>query len=69
MTWSLGDILAALHEDVQHRLGAVRNSFKHPGTMGDASEAVWLEVMKTYLPHRYSVATAHVVDSRGKFSE
>jgi hypothetical protein len=69
MTWSLKDVLAAVHDDVQHKLGAVRNSFKHPGTLGDASESVWLEVMQTYLPQRYSVARAHVVDSDDNFSD
>ncbi len=69
MKWSLKDVLAAVHDDVQHKLGAVRNSFKHPGTLGDASESVWLEVMQTYLPRRYSVARAHVVDSKDNFSD
>jgi hypothetical protein len=69
MNWSLKDVLAAVHDDVQHKLGAVRNSFKHPGTLGDASETVWLEVLETYLPRRYSVARAHVADSAGTFSD
>ncbi|MBN9489514.1 MAG: hypothetical protein J0H44_19935 [Alphaproteobacteria bacterium] len=58
-----------MHEDIEHRLGAVRRSFQHPGTLGDASETVWLDLLRTYLPHRYSAASAHVVDSKGKFSE
>lgn len=69
MTWSLAELFTALHEDVQHRLGAVRSTFAHPGTLGDASEAIWLDVLQTYLPNRYSVAGAHVVDSKGVFSQ
>jgi len=69
MTWSLAELFTSLHEDVQHRLGAVRSSFAHPGTLGDASEAIWLDVLQTYLPNRYSVAGAHVVDSKGVFSQ
>ena len=47
----------------------VRKSFGHPGTKGDASEKVWLELLQTYLPRRYEAATAHIVDSQGEFSQ
>jgi hypothetical protein len=67
--WSLSQLLAGLHEDIEQRLAVVRKSFGHPGTKGDASESVWLELLDTYLPKRYEVAKAHVVDSAGKFSE
>lgn len=46
-----------------------RKSFGHPVTKGDASERVWLDLLKTYLPHRYQAETAHVVDSAGAFSQ
>jgi len=58
-----------LHNDIQQRLKTVRESFGHPGTKGDASEKVWLELLQTYLPQRYQAKTAHVVDSHGMFSE
>jgi hypothetical protein len=67
--WSLSQLLAGLHDDIQQRLEICRRSFAHPGTKGDASEKVWLELLQTYLPARYQAATAHVVDSRGAFSE
>ena len=67
--WSLARLLAGLHDDIQERLGRVRESFGHPGVKGDASERVWLELLDTYLPQRYRATTAHVVDSRGAFSE
>jgi hypothetical protein len=68
-TWSLSQLLAGLHDDIQKRLEISRKSFGHPGTKGDASEAVWLELLQSYLPQRYQAATAHVVDSEGKFSD
>lgn len=68
-TWSLAELLAGLHDDIQQRLGTVRKTMGHPGTKGDASEQVWLKMLQTYLPQRYQAATAHVVDSRGVFSE
>ncbi len=67
--WSLAQLLAGLHDDIQQKLETVRKSFGHPGTKGDASEAVWLELLQKYLPQRYQAATAHVVDSEGNFSE
>jgi len=67
--WSLSRLLAGLHDDIQQKLETVRKTLSHPGTKGDASEAVWLQLLDTYLPKRYQVATAHVVDSRGVFSE
>jgi len=67
--WSLPQLLAGLHDDIEQRLSIARKSFAHPGTKGDASEHVWLELLQNYLPQRYQAATAHVVDSEGKFSE
>lgn len=67
--WSLSLLLSGLHDDIQDRLEKVRKTFGHPGVKGDASENVWLELLQTYLPQRYQAARAHVVDSRGKFSQ
>jgi hypothetical protein len=67
--WSLSVLLSSLHEDIQQRLATVRMSFGHPGTKGDASEGVWIELLDKYLPRRYQAATAHVVDSHGEFSQ
>lgn len=66
--WSLTVLLASLHNDIERRLQAAREAFGHPVTKGDASEHVWLELLKKYLPHRYEAAKAHVVDSQGNFS-
>lgn len=67
--WSLSRILAGLHEDIERRLQTARTTLAHPGTKGDASETVWLELLQNYLPKRYSAEKAHVVDSRGVFSQ
>ena len=67
--WSLEELLAGLHDDIEQKLAIARKAFGHPGTKGDASERVWLEMLATYLPKRYQVASAHVVDSEGAFSD
>lgn len=69
MTWSLTKILEGLHDDIHQKLETVRKSFSHPGTKGDGSEQVWLELLNEYLPQRYQAAKAHVVDSKGNFSD
>jgi hypothetical protein len=67
--WSLSQVLASLHEDIEQRLAAVRKTFAHPGTKGDASESVWISLLDRYLPKRYQAAKAFVVDSKGTFSD
>ena len=67
--WSLSQLLAGLHDDIEQRLAIARKSFNHPGTKGNASENVWLKLLQTYLPRRYQAETAHVVDSKGTFSD
>lgn len=67
--WSLSALLASLHDDIQNRLATVRRTIHHPGSKGDASENVWIDLLDRYLPKRYQVAKAHVVDSRGNFSQ
>lgn len=67
--WSLSQLLSSLHEDIQQRLATVRKTIGHPGSKGDASETVWIKMLDQYLPKRYQVAQAHVVDSHGNFSQ
>lgn len=67
--WSLARLLANVHDDIQQRLSISRGAFGHPTTKGDASEAVWLELLQKYLPKRYQVEKAHIVDSNGDFSD
>lgn len=67
--WSLSQLLASLHEDIEQRLARVRKSIHHPGSKGDASENVWIDLLDLYLPKRYQTAKAHVVDSLGNFSQ
>lgn len=69
MSWSLSELLAGLHRDIEQRLDTTRKAFAHPGTKGDASENVWRQLLQDYLPQRYQCETAHIVDSNNLFSE
>jgi hypothetical protein len=67
--WSLSQLLAGLHDDIEQRLSIARSTLSHSGTKGDASEHVWLELLQNYLPQRYKAGSGHVVDSQGLFSD
>ena len=46
-TWSLSQLLADLHDDIQNRLATAGQRFRHAGTKDDASERVRLSRCKT----------------------
>ena len=68
MTWSLPELLAGLHQDIEQQLSASRSLMGHPVDKGNASEAVWLEMLNKYLPRRYAADKATIADSQGSFS-
>ena len=68
-TWSLSNLLEGLHDDIHQRLETARKTLGHPGTKGDASEKIWIELLNKYLPERYRAEKAHVVDNKGNFSQ
>lgn len=67
--WSLPRVLESLHKDIERRLEIARNAIGHPGEKGDASESIWISILQSYLPRRYRAEKAHVVDSKGAFSD
>lgn len=67
--WSLPQLFASLHRKIDTELQVARQALNHPGTKGDTSEAIWIGLLETYLPSRYRVSSAHVVDSEGMFSD
>lgn len=67
--WDLKKLLEGLHQDIQSQLKKARSLLGHPVSKGDASEGIWLELFRQYLPERYRAESATVVDSNGKFSD
>lgn len=57
-----------LQETLEHRLRGDR-SIHHPGKKGTASEKGWRDMLEQFLPQRYCVAEAFVIDSLGQQSE
>lgn len=66
---TLATLLEHLHGGVEEELTRARKALAHPTDKGDASESVWIELLKKHLPKRYAVCKAHVVDSQGNFSD
>lgn len=67
--WSLPKLFASLHRKIDTELSVAREALNHPGTKGDTSEAIWIGLLQQYLPERYRVCSAHIVDSEGVFSD
>lgn len=41
----------------------------HQGTKGEATETSWIQLLREYLPNRYAIERAMVVDSNGETSQ
>ncbi len=63
------DIFSSLQEEMLAKLEVGRKSIPHATSKGDDSEEQWIKWLKTYLPNRYSVKKAFVIDSNGNLSE
>jgi hypothetical protein len=48
---------------------AARDLFAHPTAKGDLGEGGWRDVIERFLPRRYQVSNAFVLDARGQTSE
>ena len=62
-------LFEGLQQAMVGELGLNRSIIAHPGSTGDALENSWIEMLRKYLPNRYSVDKAMVVDSEGQVSE
>jgi hypothetical protein len=65
----LKQIFMKLQNQMIAQLSTNREIITQPGTKGDASELNWIEMLNTYLPERYKVDKAFVLDSGGDLSE
>jgi hypothetical protein len=61
-----------LFEGMQNQMVAQLNTnrqfIQHPGSKGDALENAWIEWLRIYLPNRYSIDKAIVIDCDGNTS-
>lgn len=65
----LRELFNGLQKQMLSSLNVNREFIGHPGSKGDATEQHWIEFLRTYLPDRYKVDKAIVIDSTGNVSE
>lgn len=65
----LKDLFQSLQHQMFNSLDVDRHFISHTGCMGDATEHQWIEFLTKYLPSRYKVDKAIVIDSFGNVSE
>ncbi len=64
----LQNLFAGLQNQMVAQLNTSRANITHQGSKGDALENAWIEWLQKYLPNRYSVDKAIVIDSNGNTS-
>lgn len=57
-----------LQSQMNATLSTNRDFITHPGSKGDSLENAWIEWLRKYLPNRYSVDKAIVIDHEGNTS-
>jgi hypothetical protein len=67
--FNLAEAFQARQDQLETNLGFGRTVVKHPGTLGDATELDWRGMLADFLPRRYGVTKAFVVDVQGGLSE
>lgn len=61
-------LFEGLQSQMISQLSTNRKFIEHPGCKGDALENAWIEWLRKYLPNRYSVDKAIVIDYEGNTS-
>ncbi|HEU4790302.1 MAG TPA: DUF6602 domain-containing protein [Flavobacterium sp.] len=64
----IGDLFSGLQNQMVAQLNTNREFILHPGSKGDSLENVWIEWLRKYLPNRYCVDKAIIIDSTGSLS-
>lgn len=64
----IGLLFQGLQKQMVAQLNTNRQFITHPGSKGDSLEDVWITWLQTYLPNRYCVDKAVVIDCTGHLS-
>ena len=65
----LKELFGSMQHEMLASLQVNREFISHLGSMGDATEERWIEFLNTYLPDRYDVDKAIVIDAQGNVSD
>jgi uncharacterized protein DUF6602 len=66
---NIQSLFNGLQKQMEAQLNTNRDNIIHPGTKGDSLENVWIEWLRKYMPNRYSIDKAIIVDSEGQLSD
>lgn len=66
---NIADLFRNLQTQMEVQLNTNREFILHAPSKGDSLENVWIEWLRKYLPNRYSVDKAFVIDSTGQLSD
>ena len=66
---SLSELFEGYQKGLIENLGISRKLITHSVAKGDATELRWIKMLRTYLPTRYQVERAFVIDSDGTLSQ
>jgi hypothetical protein len=67
-TW-LAQSFRGVQKQLETKLQLASVSISHGGTQGDVTEGDWVTAIRSYLPNRYQIEKAIVVDSLGQRSD
>ena len=63
------ELFTSLQSQMQGILATNSKFITHPGSEGDSLENAWIDLLRNYLPNRYSVDKAMVIDHKGNVSQ
>lgn len=66
---NIKELFIGLQESMEMELNIHRRHIPHQGKKGDATETNWIAWLNQYLPARYEVGSAFVIDHEGSCSE
>lgn len=66
---NLRDLFSGLQLQMAAQLSTNREYILHPGSKGDSLEDTWIEWLRKYLPNRYCIDKAIIIDSTGHLSD
>lgn len=65
---NLKELFGGLQNQMSSRFDTNRKFIHHAPKKGESFENLWIEWLKTYLPNRYDVDSAFIIDSEGTLS-
>lgn len=69
MATDLHQLLLAKQDELIAKLAGSRAVIEHPGEKGEATELDWRPAIQSFLPERYQVSKASVIDADGNASD